>query len=333
MNLAPTDIANEEIPGCGFFYGDAPGIESVNRVVAGVARTDIPVLLIGESGTGKDAYARLIHRLYSGGRAEGFRKLSCGIQAPGALREAFQSMGHENGEETRQTLFLDGIHDLDLACQRILLTLLPDSDPGRGESRQNLRLISSTSNGLKSEIRAGRFLRELYFRISGVSVQLPALRDRGKDVGGFLRFFLQKNAQELKKGIPLLNADAEGILLSYDWPGNIRELENVARSMVAIGSPILALDRLCASSIEEENTVQEGTEISLKVATREATRRTERVLILKALERRHWNRKRAASDLKVSYKSLLYKIKQIGMEKADWDRTHGEKVTKAREKM
>jgi len=314
---------NGAISEAGFFCGQAPAIQSVNRIVGDVAPTDISVLLAGESGTGKDSYARLIHRL-SCGTMVGFQKLSCGTMEPATLfnqfREIVRSERREGGK-TRQTIFLDGIHDLDLACQRVLLSLLPDCNPEWGESRLNVRLISSATKCLETEVKAGRFRRELYFRVGGVSIQLPPLRERKSDVEGFLEYFLRKNAKELKRGAPALNPDVEKILLLHDWPGNIRELENVAKNMVALGNPMLALDGLRGSSLGNVNAVQCDTGSSLKLATREAARRTERALILKALERTHWNRKRAANDLKVSYKSLLYKIKRIGLEETDSEPT------------
>jgi len=172
-------------------------------------------------------------------------------------------------------------------------------------------------NGLRAiekEIEAGRFRRELYFRINGVTLRLPPLRERKEDIPALLEYFLAKHSRELKKDSPELSSSAREQLVSYDWPGNIRELENVARKIVAVGDSMLALSDLRAIPATVPMTVESVRISSLKAAARAASRRAERELILKALEQTHWNRKRAAQELRISYKSLLYKIKQIEVE-------------------
>jgi two-component system response regulator AtoC len=172
--------------------------------------------------------------------------------------------------------------------------------------------VSSTSCNFEKEIEAGRFRLELYFRINGVILRLSPLRDRKEDIPDLLECFLVKHANELKKNTPELSREARKLLFAYDWPGNIRELENVARKIVAVGDAELALGDLRLSRAASPAASEGFSVSSLKVAARAASRRTERELILKALEQTHWNRKRAARDLQISYKSLLYKIKQIG---------------------
>ncbi len=152
-------------------------------------------------------------------------------------------------------------------------------------------------------------------------MRLPALRERKEDIPDLLECFVLKHANELRKPAPEIGREARKLLFSYDWPGNIRELENVARKIVAIGHADHALTDLrntrTVHAVEEIRQAEpEGSGssgiASLKVAARAASRKTERELILKALEQTHWNRKRAARNLQISYKSLLYKIKQIG---------------------
>ncbi len=167
---------------------------------------------------------------------------------------------------------------------------------------------------MEKEIEAGRFRRELYFRINGAILRLPPLRERREDIPALLDYFFLKHSNELKKNTPELSGDARELLDSYDWPGNIRELENVAKKIVVVGNPTLALADLRASRVTVPVTDESWRVSSLKVASRAASRRTERELIQKALEQTHWNRKRAAQDLQISYKSLLYKIKQTGLE-------------------
>jgi two-component system response regulator AtoC len=297
-----------------FVYGLGADLHSLNVLAAEIARTEIPVLVVGESGTGKDVYARLIHRL-SGRSEASLRKINCAALDAGQLlnevRTAFQCAGNIVECET-PTVFLDGVHELDAACQRVLLSLLPDGESGNGSAKPASRVISSTSCNFEKEIEAGRFRLELYFRINGVILRLPPLRDRKEDIPDLLECFLAKHANELKKNTPELSREARKLLFAYDWPGNIRELENVARKIVAVGDAQLALGDLRISRVSQPGAIDGGSGSSLKVAARAASRRTERELILKALEQTHWNRKRAARDLQISYKSLLYKIKQIG---------------------
>ena len=295
-----------------FVYGQSADLHSLNVLAAEIARTDIPVLLVGETGTGKDVYARLIHRL--SGRSEGsLTKLNCSALDAGTLLQEVRATIREADEFTTETptLFLDGVHELDATCQRVLLSLLPDGEPQSGTVS---RLVSSTSSNLEKEIEAGRFRLELYFRINGVVLRLPPLRDRKEDIPDLLECFLAKHANELRKDSPDLNREARKLLFAHDWPGNIRELENVARKIVAVGDAELALEDLRATRVARQVPSSSANVCSLKVAAKAASRRIERELILKALERTHWNRKRAACDLQISYKSLLHKIKQIGAE-------------------
>jgi two-component system response regulator AtoC len=316
------------MPDPAFVYGQGADLQSLNVLAAEIAGTDIPVLLVGESGTGKDVYARLIHRL-SGADDNSFVRISCGALDPGQIlrevREAFRSNG-DDLESSRRTLFLDGVHELDDACQRLLLSLLPDGGEPKGVVRNIPRIISSTSCNFEKEIEAGRFRLELYFRINGVILRLPALRERKEDIPDLLECFIIKHARELGKIAPEIDRQARKLLFAYDWPGNIRELENVARNIVAVGKADLALGDLrpARDTVEHRNeggvaqqgSSKSGVVSSLKTAARAASRRTEKELILKALEDTHWNRKRAARNLQISYKSLLYKIKQIDAQAA-----------------
>ena len=306
-----------------FVYGQGADLQSLNVLTAEIANTDIPVLLVGESGSGKDVYARLIHRL-SGAPESSFVRVNCGALDPGRMlgdvRDAFQTDG-DAVYNCPKTVFLDGVHEMDAACQRVLLSLIPDGER-KNSTRSLPRIISSTSCNFEKEIEAGRFRLELYFRINGVILRLPALRERKEDIPDLLECFVLKHANELGKRAPEISREDRKLLFSYDWPGNIRELENLARKIVAVGNASLALGDLKATrmavvhadearSDEHDHRESDGVS-SLKVAARAASRRTERELILKALEQTHWNRKRAARNLQISYKSLLYKIKQIG---------------------
>jgi len=297
-------------------YGRAVSMRSLNALVAEIAKTDIPVLLEGESGTGKEVYARLIHRSSELSSAP-LQKVNCAaLDAGKLLREIQEEFLPSRREKNpvRRTVFLDGVHQLGAESQRVLLTWLPDGEPRDFSGGTVSRIISSTPRNLEQEIAAGRFLRELYFRINGVILRLPPLRERKEDIPELLEHFLLKHSNELKKSTPVLGDDVRKLLDSYDWPGNIRELENVAKKLVAVGDSALALADFCATKVAVNIADEKPRLSSLKVASRAASRQAERELIQKALERTHWNRKRAAQVLEISYKSLLYKIKQTGLE-------------------
>ena len=292
-------------------------MEALNVTVVEIARTDIPVLILGESGTGKEVYARLLHR-FSRFCDAPLGKISCSVLDPIRLLAQF-SDGLLPTQTPSQpgTLFLDSVNELDLACQRVLLSMLPEEQSRIGSGIPVGRLICSSCGNLEEDVEAGRFRKELYFRINGVSLRLPSLRDRKEDIPALVELFLARYANLSTKKIPTLDGSSMEQLLAYDWPGNIRELENVARKMVALGEPKTALEDLGAVSHFESSPEATPRAFSLKTAARAASRRTERELILKALGRTHWNRKRAAQQLQISYKSLLLKIKQAGLERLD----------------
>jgi len=298
-----------------FVRGQSATVQNLNFMVEEIARTNIPVLLMGESGTGKEVYGRMIHRLSKQAHVP-LKKISCRAVQPGEFLTLLKSElpEQDGGAASRgRTLFLDGIDELDLESQKILLSILPDGETGEN-GFGHTRVIASTSRNLEKEIESGRFRKELYFRINGVCLRLPALRDRKEDIQAFLAHFLAKHAAELERGAPALsNAEME-FLSTHDWPGNVRELENLARRIVLLGDPRRAIEELEQSPKLERVPAHEAQSFSLKVAARTASRKAERDLIAKALERTHWNRKRAAQELQISYKSLLYKIKQTGLE-------------------
>ena len=295
-------------------WGGAASIRALNGMVAELAHTSIPIQLVGESGTGKEVYAKALHRL-AGGDARQFRKISCpGMNARHFLQE--MKTGWSKVEDKRlATVLLDEIEELNSECQRQLLTMAGDHGIlEQQEEGGGVRLISATTMDLEKEVQAGKFRRELYFRINGACLRLPPLRNRIEDIPAFTEYFLSRHAERLKKKAPALNQETLEVLVSYHWPGNIRELENVARKVVALGDAELAVSDLRAARMIRPAGMNAAKFSSLKVAARAASRQTERELILQALERTRWNRKRAARELQISYKSLLYKLKQIETE-------------------
>ena len=293
-----------------FFRGVSPAIQALNAMVEQFAGTSIPILLVGESGTGKEVYAHAIHRL-SGGEPGTFKKIACsGVESPQFLH-ALSGFSEPNIHQPVRTLFLDEIEELSPDCQKFLLNSIPNGEFQGDDGSMRARLISVTTHELERAVTEGKFRRELYFRLNGACLKLPPLRERSEDISLLLDYFLARHADELKKSAPSPNKETIELLLSYHWPGNIRELENTARKMVALGDTGLAVSDLRVARMAPAPGIESGRGSSLKMASRAASRQTERELILQALQRTKWNRKRAARELQISYKSLLYKLKQI----------------------
>jgi two-component system, NtrC family, response regulator AtoC len=290
---------------------------TLENVVSEIARTNIPILLVGEVGTGKQMFASRIHML-SSQREKPMAKIACAAMKPETFEAELEKASSGIGDREPSspgTLLLDEISELDPACQRSLLSALPDGDGASHPSMIMARVISTTNKNLDAEMRAGRFRSELYYRISGVCLRLPPLRERREDIPKLAEYFLQKYAMEFQRPQRALSAQAREKFQEHTWPGNIRELENTIKKIVALGDERLALAEITEEphEIRAEVKVPAANNYSLKAAARAASREAEREMILKALARTRWNRKRAAQELQISYKSLLYKLKQIGM--------------------
>jgi len=220
---------------------------------------------------------------------------------------------------TAGSVIFDEISELDSASQRNLLHALPDGITDSRPGMLGARVISTTNRNLDDEIRSGRFRTELYYRINGICLRLPPLRDRREDIPLLVEHFLSKHAAQLGRPRPSLSPRTVRMLLDHSWPGNIRELENVVKKIIALGDEHLAVSELSMATPEPRVHAPTSRGYSLKAASRAASRVAERELILKALEHTRWNRKRAAEELQISYKSLLYKLKQIGVQDSEAD--------------
>lgn len=300
----------------GFVAGLSPAMQTLESVIVEIAPTNIPILFIGESGTGKEVFANRVHRL-SRRCEEPFLKVSCASVNPATLFGllGLDAEGKTTSDRGAGTTFFDGINELDAACQRHLLYALPDGDVGPRNGLRSARIVSATSRSLDEETRAGRFRSELFYRINGICLRLPPLRDRKEDIPLLVEWFLTKHAGWLGRPRPSLSPRTLRRLMDHSWPGNVRELENAVKKIVALGDEGLAVEERdgVQSELSAMN-VAPSRGCSLKAAARAASREAERELILKALGRTHWNRKRAAQELQISYKSLLYKLKQITSE-------------------
>jgi len=297
----------------GFVPGRQTSILALNAMAAELARTDIPVLILGESGTGKDIYARLIHCLSPQGNSQ-LQKINCSVLKPADLLNGANDDTPTASNPTGiPGVYLDNIQELDLAAQRALLSQISETESMGARYASAARLISSTTRNLEPEVAAGHFRRELYFRLNGVCLRLPPLRERMEDIPVLADYFLNKHAEIMKRNARSLNSMEIQVLMDYPWPGNIRELESFARKIVVFGDVQKEIDELKTLHVGSPTAIPFATSAPLKVAARAASKEAERELIIQALERTHWNRKRAARDLRISYKALLYKIKQIGL--------------------
>lgn len=311
-----------------FVHGISPAMRALERTIADIAPTDIPILLVGESGTGKEVVALEIHRL-SARWNEAFVKYSCAGLTADSLAARLHRSENFNEEDATSggSFFLDEINQLEPASQARLLNLLPDGGGVPAPGCLSVRVISSTTRNLEDEMRNGRFREELYYRINGVHLRLPPLRNRKEDIPALLDFFLKKYASLFGQPEPQVSTPTMDLLLRHAWPGNIRELENFARKMVALGNEQLAThDLAIVDATKTSEPVPAPAKLpgngntlgrSLKEASREASRHAERAMILIQLECTHWNRKRTARELQISYKALLYKLKQLGLDGSD----------------
>jgi two-component system, NtrC family, response regulator AtoC len=296
-----------------FVASVSPAMVTLEAAATEIAGTNIPILVLGEIGTGKELFARRIHD-QSAHRAGPFARIACAsvtsdrfLDEPG-LREALQANGASSG-----TLLLDEVSELDAACQRKLLYSLPDGD---GNPNLKARIISTSRQNLEDEMRAGRFRSDLYYRLNAVCLRLLPLRERKSDIPALVEHFLAKHASEFGKPVPGVSAHLLESFINYSWPGNVRELENAVQKFVALNDESLAVADFGAPVARSEMHPA-LTSYSLKAVARAASRGAERELILKTLARTRWNRKRAAQVLQISYKSLLYKLKQIGLEERE----------------
>jgi DNA-binding NtrC family response regulator len=277
-------------------------MKAVEVMVRELAESDVPVLISGEPGVGKCVIARRIHEL-SPRRSQALGMFSPGPQAgPVGRFDNLRAVG---------TAFLRNVEQLSSDEQAELLDSLSSNGEATSNGHFGPRLISATCSDLEAEVRAGKFREDLYYRISSVSLRLPPLRQRKDDIRPLTDFFLAKYAQEFRRSAPALSSETQQLFHDYAWPGNLRELEDATKALVLLGDENLAMGGLRAVLAKTDRAAGDE-RVSLKQASRAASREAEKQLILKVLNKTRWNRRRAAQELQISYKALLYKLKQIG---------------------
>ncbi len=294
-------------PNGAFVESVSASMRPVEAVISELSQSDVPVLLLAEAGAGKHATARRIHEM-SRRNTQSFRQLQCSTLKPEDL-----AIPHNGGQGPAGTIFLEELADLSPASQAHLREALLRVTGRNGSAEPAARFICGSARDLEVEVKAGRLREDLYYRISGVCLRLPPLRQRREDIPRLMAHFLSKYAEEFRRPIPQISTDMARLFQDYSWPGNLRELESAARVLVALGDERLAMGGLRAL-LRQPSEAGNGNRLSLKAAAKAASHQAERELILRVLTRTRWNRRRAAAELQISYKALLYKLKQIGYE-------------------
>jgi two-component system response regulator AtoC len=318
-----------EMPPDAVIFGSTDTMKALRERMAKIAGANVPVLIHGESGTGKDIIARMIHTA-SPWKTGPWVKVNCPA-IPGTLLES-ELFGYEKGAFTgaygmkpgrvemahRGTLFLDEISELDMALQSKLLQLLQDGQfcriGAQEDKKVEVRVVCATNRNLEEEIAAGNFRADLFYRINVVNLHMPALRERASDIPQLVSYFLEYYNRKFNARAAHPSTDLMNSLKKYHWPGNVRELENLMKRYVILGAEEAISGDLHPREQDffSADISVEGP-ISLKKITRQAVRELERKIILKVLQHHHWNRKSAARALNISYRALLYKIRDAGL--------------------
>jgi DNA-binding NtrC family response regulator len=292
-----------------FVRSASPAMRALETAAEKVAMGSSPVLILGEEGVGKRCLAQQIHAM--SGRQHGrFAEVACLDTAHDSFLP-FDGKNHDGGGAPAGTVFVRHISDLPAAMQANMLSFFF----GRSqESSQRPRLIASCTSSLEQEIRSGRFREDLYYLVSSVCLRMPPLRHRKEDILLLADHFLDVYARVFARPKRDLSPRLQQYLIEYAWPGNVRELKNAVKTVVAVDDEHVAMMVLRSNHSEGLERAADSEGLSLKQAARVASRQAERELILKVLSRTRWNRKRAAQELQISYKALLYKLKQIGLD-------------------
>ncbi|MGH7396652.1 MAG: sigma-54-dependent transcriptional regulator [Candidatus Rokuibacteriota bacterium] len=315
----------------------------VEDIVRRAADTNATILLQGESGTGKEMVARAIHHI-SDRRDKPFLKVNC-ASLPGELLES-ELFGHEKGAFTgahrrkpgkfelahRGTFLLDEIGEMPLGLQAKLLHVLQDGQffrvGGSDVITSDARLIAATNKNLASVMTTGFFREDLYYRLNVVAISIPPLRERREEIPVLVDYFMNRFCRQYNRDSLKISAATMRLLQDYSWPGNVRELENMIKRAVVLQTEALVQQEIALRSEKRWAPKAEGVpapsppaapqvpeaELGLKDIARRAAMAAEKAVIKEVLEKVRWNRAEAARLLKISYKAMLYKIRQVGLD-------------------
>jgi DNA-binding NtrC family response regulator len=318
-----------------FFVAASPAMRKIRSQAALVANVDIPVLMLGESGTGKEVLARLIHKL-SPRAHRTFLKVNCAA-VPADLLES-ELFGYEAGAFTgathpkpgkfelcnKGTILLDEIGEMPPILQAKLLHVLQDQQFSRLGSRSvikvDVRILAATNINIPEALATKRLREDLYYRLNAFTLQLPPLRERKEEIPILLKHFMSRMSERYARAALPISQNLMQAVLEYPWPGNLRELSNFVKRYLILGDEKLAIAELNPkNSVNGANLGEYGEKVpaeqvgGLKSVARSAKDEAEAEAITKALDETNWNRKQAAALLKISYKALLYKIRQYGI--------------------
>ncbi len=319
-----------------FFVAASPAMKKIRSQAALVANVDIPVLLLGESGTGKEVLARLIHKL-SPRAHRTFLKVNCAA-VPADLLES-ELFGYEAGAFTgathakpgkfelcnKGTILLDEIGEMPPLLQAKLLHVLQDQTFSRLGSRTvvkvDVRILAATNINIPEALANKRLREDLYYRLNAFTLSLPPLRDRKEEIPILLKHFMSRMSESYARAPLPLSPPLMEACLRHSWPGNLRELSNFIKRYLVLGDETLAASELQprpdggGGMHSEVSGRSAGADPAggLKSLSRNAKDEAEAEAIARALEETNWNRKQAAALLKISYKALLYKIRQYGI--------------------
>jgi DNA-binding NtrC family response regulator len=331
----PGDV--EELAEDQFFVAASPVMRKLRSEAALVANVDIPVLMLGESGTGKEVMARLIHKL-SPRAHRTFLKVNCAA-VPADLLES-ELFGYEAGAFTganhakpgkfelcnKGTILLDEIGEMPTTLQAKLLHILQDGQFSRLGSRSvikaDVRILAATNINIPEALATKRLREDLYYRLNAFTLNVPPLRQRKEEIPILLKHFMSRQAERYARPPLPLTPDLLQACMEHPWPGNLRELSNFVKRYLVLGDEKLAINELRpksdGSGAQFDNAAKnaEGSGGGLKSLARTAKDGAEAEAIAKALDETNWNRKQAAALLKISYKALLYKIRQYGIAQA-----------------
>jgi two-component system response regulator PilR (NtrC family) len=320
----------------GMIVGSSPAMQHIYKMIHQVSKTKTNVLITGESGTGKELIARAIHK-ESDRRGEPFVAINCG-GIPETLMES-ELFGHKKGSFTgatqdkpglfqeahRGTIFLDEIGELSLPIQVKLLRAVQEKMVrpvgGTEDVAVDIRILSATNKQLEKEVIAGKFREDLFYRLNVIEIKVPPLRERKTDLRAMAQHFLEKYSREMGKEISKLSSYALDLMLKYDFPGNVRELENLMERSVALSTTNIILPDSLALSVHKRRWIEgvrdrrfDVDEVAKGVALDSILEEIERAYLKKALECSNGNKNKAAELLGISFRSIRYRLEKLNLE-------------------
>jgi len=304
-----------------------PQVGRIIDIARHVSATDVPVLILGESGVGKEVLANFIHE--QSNRSDGpFVKVNCAA-LPHELLES-ELFGYEKGAFTgairdkvgkfeladKGTLLLDEIAEMNPHLQAKLLHVIQDSEfsrlGGKRPIKVNVRVLAATNRNLQEAVLKGDFRKDLYFRLNVIKVEIPPLRDRREDIPLLCSHFVEKHRARYQSAVELLPKELLEAFMRYDWPGNVRQLENIIKRYLILPEMDI-LSELRAGASDPPPAAPAPSNVSLKEVSGRAAEMAEKEVVLRMLEQTGWNRKESARRLHISYKALRNKLKKWQM--------------------